>query len=468
MKAKSIFTIIALLSVHFLLAQSVLKTDKKELEITTNGKKSTLELDFKEKNTSEEIETPKKKAKIQISDGKNTLTFNMKRGKTESFKIINQKNDTLLVKLSIVEPNVTFSDDYVKKHQGKTFVEIPEVSELVNVLMSLHRDAEKDNNMFDTKTEYYKRIKKHFAPYRNHPALDTIQKYITTPELNKEYNVMLFPMNDGSYTYYYTLKMNACTYEFDKKGNIKHKGNIKKITQNWAYFDPMKDAKIFADFAKKSNFREFYKENQEYYNKLITDYNQLNPIQQMQTWLDQKFGFGYGSYMIYFSPLIGGAHATVNFKDNGLSQTFMFICKAEFDPEETPIQNEIQESRVVFTEIDHNYVNPISDKILKEINDVFSNREKWTKGEMAIAYETPYKVFNEYMTFAVYSLYLNDHYPAKEVEKYLPSMENLMEKGRGFIRFKDFNRIMLKKYQENPQIPMKDLFLYMLEESKRF
>lgn len=464
MKHKLYLTAISLLVTPILFAQSVLKTDKTELEITTEGNKSSWNINFKDKTTTKEIEIRNKKAKISISDGKNAILFTSKRNQNKTIQLINSKNDTVFAQIKVVEPNVTFSKEYVAKHQGKTVVEIPEVSELVNVLMSLHKDAEKDSNMFDTQTDYYKRIKKHFAPHLNHPALDTIQKYITKPELNEKLAMELFPMQ--SYVYYYALKMNACAYEFDNKGNIKNKGYIKQIAKNWSPFDPMKDAEVFADFAKKSNFRDFYKENQNYYQELISTYNKLNPIQQMQTWLDKKFGFGYGSYIVYFSPLINGAHSTVGFDDNGLSQTFMFIARAEYDKEETDIQNEIIVSRVVFTEIDHNYVNPLSYTMLEEINFVFSDREKWAKGEVTQAYSTPYKVFNEYMTFAVYSLYINDHYAAEEVNKYLPTMEDLMQNTRGFIRFKDFNRTMLKKYQENPNISMKNLHHYMLEYCK--
>ena len=53
-------------------------------------------------------------------------------------------------------------------------------------MMALHPDAEKEGNMFDTSTEYYKKVKEHFAAYINHPALDTIKKYITDINYIKE------------------------------------------------------------------------------------------------------------------------------------------------------------------------------------------------------------------------------------------------------------------------------------------
>ena len=211
-----------------------------------------------------------------------------------------------------------------------------------------------------------------------------------------------------SYGYYFALKMNACAYSFDKNANIKNNGAVKEMAKGWYVFDPMKDTTLMEDFARKSGFREFYKANKSYYTSLITTYNQLNPIQKMQSWLDKKFGFEYGSYAVYFSPLVYGAHSTTKLADNDFNQTLMFICKAETDPKYTPIINELLESRIVFTEIDHNYVNPVSEGLLEKINNSFSNREKWAKGDVTSAYGNPFKIFNEYMTFAVYSLYIND------------------------------------------------------------
>lgn len=407
-----------------------------------------------------EAECTKKINKVTFKSDTDSIIFKISEGKTIDFIIQNSKNEQAHTQIKGIKPTTNFTKKYIEKYNGKTFVEIPEVSELVNILMVLHKDAEKDGNMFDTKIDYYKEVKNYFKPFLNHPALDTINKYIKDLQYNENMKTSLF--SNQSYAYYYALKMNACAYVFDKKGNIKNNGFIKEFAKNWNPFDPMKDFKVFEDFAKKSNFRQFYKNHKTYYNDLIKTYNQLNPISKMQNWLDKKFGFGYDSYVVYFSPLINGAHSTQRIKSNGLAQSFMFIAKADMDKEYSPIINELIESRVVFTEIDHNYVNPISDKFFEKINKSFSNREKWAKGDITSMYENPYKVFNEYMTFAVYTLYINDNYSKKDVEEFLPKVENLMENRRGYIAFKKFNKTLLEKYQENPNINMNDLYEFIL------
>jgi hypothetical protein len=66
------------------------------------------------------------------------------------------------------------------------------------------------------------------------------------------------------------------------------------------------------------------------------------------------------------------------------------------------------------------------------------------------------------MTFAVYSLYVQDNYSKDDLIEYLPKLENQMEESRGFNNFKKFNRKLLEKYEENKNIKMTDLYDYIL------
>ncbi len=141
----------------------------------------------------------------------------------------------------------------------------------------------------------------------------------------------------------------------------------------------------------------------------------------------------------------------------------MFIARADYDESLSEIQNELAESRIVFTEIDHNYVNPVSDKFLEKINKALSNRDVWAQPTITNAYDSPYKLFNEYMTFAVYSLYLNDNYRKEDVEEYLPKLNKTMAINRGFSKFTEFNQVLLAKYKEDTAVSIKALYEYILD-----
>ena len=121
--------------------------------------------------------------------------------------------------------------------------------------------------------------------------------------------------------------MNACGYLFNNKDEIINDGVINKMGFDHPNDPFILNKELFMDFSKKSNFRNFYIEHKSYYDSLISTYKTLNPIDKMQNWLEKKFGFGYGNYLVTFSPLVGGAHSTQKFEDNGFHQTVIFVCR---------------------------------------------------------------------------------------------------------------------------------------------
>ena len=111
--------------------------------------------------------------------------------------------------------------------------------------------------------------------------------------------------------------------------------------------------------------------------------------------------------------------------------------------------------------MDHNYVNPISDNYIDDINGAMSDLEKWnTKG----SYNSPYETFNEYMTWAVFGLYVYDRFGESAYEKVMPQPIAFMENNMGFVKFQSFNRHLLKlfqKYEGKKKVP--ELYPEMLK-----
>jgi hypothetical protein len=351
------------------------------------------------------------------------------------------------------EKNVVFTKQYILDHKGQYEVAIPEVHELANILVALSNVGRIDSNMVDMTTAYYQKVLQTFRPFSSHPILDTINAHIISS-------------NDAnSYWYYYALKMNACGYAFIQDNSIYNTGPIKKMG-----FDNMKDPirnniALIEDFSNKSGFREFYAQNKSYYDSLLATYRQLNPIDKMQKWLVSKFGISYDNYVVYFSPLVGGAHATQKYKDNNFEQTAMFVCRSPVFNDYNMNVNEMINSRVVFTEIDHNFVNPISDRYRKKINKAFAKRAEWVndfEGSKTQSYNTPYAIFNEYMTFAIFSLYCYDLFPESDVAVFIPKMEKQMAEKRHFIKFKEFNQKLISIYKENKNSSIYALYDQML------
>lgn len=218
--------------------------------------------------------------------------------------------------------------------------------------------------------------------------------------------------------------MNACAFLFDANDGLRNDGVIKTMGYDLSQNPIAENASTLEDFAKLSGFREFYKQHQPYYDSLIMQYHWFNPLSKMTSWLEQKFAREYGYYKVTFSPLVRGAHSTHRYADNGFEQTVMFVCSAPRLPKYNDAMNEMIHSRVVFTEIDHNFLNPVSAEYYDEINRIFSNRTVWAQDPQASSYYDGFSVFNEYITWAYFSIYCIEHFSSEDYEIFIPKMED--------------------------------------------
>ncbi|WNJ18430.1 DUF4932 domain-containing protein [Pontibacter sp. G13] len=399
-----------------------------------------------------EIECKGGLAEVAFITDMDSLRWDLHVGDTVQFWVLKEGMDSALTELVGVPQNVTFTDDFIKANQGKFNVDIPEVQELAHILVALSDIGQQDSNMVDMTTEYYQEVMAHFRPFMTHPAVQEMNEHITEV------------FGQSSYFYYYGLKMNACGYVFNEQGEIVEDGIIRKMGFGPAP-DPIGEKTgLFEAFAGVSNFREFYADHQPYYDELIETYRSLNPIDKMQTWLEAKFPYSYGNYRTTFSPLVNGAHSTNRFEDNGFKQTVMFVCRADYREQYNQAVNEMIQSRIVFTEIDHNFVNPHSDLHHDRIDEAMSNRSYWADDEKpgVTSYWSPYAVFNEYMTFAVFSMYCMDEFEQADIDTFMPRMEGMMSQNRGFIQFVDFNQELMRVYQAQKDISMDELYDHML------
>ena len=118
-------------------------------------------------------------------------------------------------------------------------------------------------------------------------------------------------------------------------------------------------------------------------------------------------------------------------------------------------EKEAISARIVFTEIDHNYVNPTTDKY-PEINNLLDPLDCWNAGKQG--YGVSYATFNEYMTWAVFSLYLKDNFDDETFKKRNKADAGVMARGRGFIKFEAFNDFVLEWYENNKEKSLTELY----------
>lgn len=345
---------------------------------------------------------------------------------------------------------VTFTQDYIKENDGKYKVLLLKVHELVNIAIALTDIGEKDDNMIP-KNDYYKKVITYFKLYKNHPLIQELNKHITEVFDQETY-----------YSYYYNIRMNANMYSFDGD-KIVNASLFNRMGFGSNNFVP-KLLPMLEDFAKKSNFNQFYRENKAYYQSLIDDYYRLVPIDKMWKWIEKKFPQRYNSYKIYFSPLVGGAHSTQKFINNDFAETAMFVGAPILSDKYSDKEKEAILTRIVFTEIDHNYVNPTTNRY-KEINTLLDPLSCWNAGKQG--YGNSYATFNEYMTWAVFTLYLYDNFEKEIFEKRNKRESDFIADGRGFIKFREFNNFVLDWYKKSPDTSLEKLYPPVIEWIKK-
>ena len=322
-----------------------------------------------------------------------------------------------------------FTPKYIAENKGKWAFEIPEVQELVHIIIAITSTGIADSNMVEHRGKYYREVLAHFGKFKDKGIVKEIDAKLKS-----------------KWTNYFYLKMDACGFSFDDNGKIVKDKTYDQLSWGWKnHINPF--VAELVKFSNETGFRGFFKEHKEDYDRMIVLIQKQMPIDNQWRWLESNFPIKYDNYRITFSPLVNGAHSTNRFEAKNFKQTIMFIC----GPNENPKHNEkITEglmTRVVFTEIDHNYVNPVTDKYRGQINKIFKNRSKWTSGKDAVHYGNAYSIFNEYMTWAVFTLYALDTYDEGDFKTVNESAELQMTNSRGFSRFREFNQKVIELYK---------------------
>lgn len=307
-----------------------------------------------------------------------------------------------------------------------------------------------NDDMVDQSTPYYQDVLCHFKPFANEPIIKTFDSLLTASLYNYIFitgNAMTYDLSGTS------LKRNA-VYVFPSR-------QVANKTINVNPLDTYRTQ--IAEFAKTSKFQKFYAQHRAYYTKLINEYESEASLAKQWKWLETNFKTRINNYLILCSPLINGMNYTTVFRDKGFTQILMVLPPLEHDAKRSKIQEEIFNTRVMFTEIDHNYVGPPSYANEKVIDSVFKKRADWVneKADGIYAYPTPMKVFNEYMTFGVFLLYCHDHYERSLYDQTREEVISVMG-ARGFIRMATFTSALEKVRAYAPAKKIDDLYPELL------
>lgn len=305
--------------------------------------------------------------------------------------------------------------------QDNEKIEMTESYELSNILLALTQYGRTDRWDVQKVPPYYDEILKYFEPVKNHPLLDSIN--YSRPKWEK----------------FLGFRTDMYAFSFDKNGSLKRDYPFNS-------FGPMevdKNIDMINDFVSKSNYRKFYNDHIDFYNKIISNYKEYYFINKSRIFLDKvaekSKNNNHKKYIIAISPLVGGQNChrdidsltTVDFP-NISKDLILGNLNSDFNAR-------IVENHSIFTEMDHGYINPISDKFEKLITLNF-NLKKWDKDSGYSGINS----FNEYMTWAVYDLFIKENFP--KVADSISLQWQYQNAGRGFIAQNIFSKKVSELY----------------------
>lgn len=305
---------------------------------------------------------------------------------------------------------------------------IPEVYELANVIIAMTSFGQTTPVAVNRTGDYYQRVTTAFSPFRSHASMHDLQFTSSDPLLE-----------------YYEFRDASDAYVFED-------GEIRRdpaMSVSWSR-NLFRERRIAAEaFADASQFRTFFAENAAFYAEQIERYRSIAEVDVMADWLEREFpGVSYRHYNVVLSPLVYGSHSA-SFPST--DDAFFFVAGPDVTTGAGTSDGvkKATVQRILFTEVDHAFVNPVTDRHRAEISSAFGNRATWTTDNSSF-YNSPNTVFNEYMTWAVFLVFAEERLSPADFETVRQMTVQLMEGSRRFQRFGAFTTELVQLSKGRP------------------
>jgi hypothetical protein len=280
-----------------------------------------------------------------------------------------------------------------------------------------------------------------FDPYRGHPAVTAIEALLRQ-----------------SIYRYANIKMDGYSFEFDTSGRIVQSriydrtSFVSARTNSLRPFIP-----ALQSFADTSNFREFYRVHRSTYAGQRAFFSDTADVPGMRAWLHRQFPgvTPYDSYKIIFSPLVAYSQSATWLESNGFRELQAHV-NFPYPEDLRRIAKGARLSRtaqiilrgeIVFTELNHGYINPEADKYATQVIEAIGNRDWWVDLVRGPDYYGGISAFNEYMNWGLVSLRIVDFVSPGEQKALIEPVDQMMVKGRGFPRFAAFDAFLVDLYR---------------------
>ena len=380
-----------------------------------------------------------KQATVKFATDKDSISFLVKPNEKIDFIVLLNGKDSAYTRIEAFRfvPAANFTEAYKAKYNNTISVEIPEVYELVNIVIALTDTGMKSPNLVDRNNKYHPQMLEWFNKYKDERVVKTFDSILRVNISN-----------------YHILKMDAYSFEFSKQGAILQSKIYDRT--GWRDRNQLRPyIKQLQDFANKSLFRKFYSMSQSVYTEQMNYYKDSVGVEKMKQWLMKNFPSSkYNCFKIIFSPLVSGNQSANWLSNNNFNEAHSHI---NFPYPARSISwgaaARIRSGRIVFTEMNHAFINPEAEKenYRNDVATVCKNLSQWLDDWMLPNYNSSTSCFNEYMNWGLVSLWYIDNAPAEQLELLLQNNETYMVKGRGFKKFSAFNKFLVQLYRQRDE-----------------
>lgn len=299
--------------------------------------------------------------------------------------------------------------------RNATHFAVHEPTEIAWIMAALSPLGRKDGSSIRRDTSYFARLERWFAPHAMHPAVLALGSDFNLPR----------------------LVGNAADYSFDADERL-----IKASGAAPLWDDA--DGDLFArlrtnieDFSRVSRARQFLRGESGTFRASYEALEASVDIADITNWLESQFPERPPPVQLLVSPLTGGW----NWTNLGGPRPRVWVPEPKSVADADPVARFITVASV-FTEVDHIYVNPVTQTLMQSVETVFAKDRRWATDSAWADYDSGELVFNEYMTWSVFLEYARERMSSMDYELLAAKIVRFMEEGRGFIRFAEFAAVV--------------------------
>ncbi|MEQ7154523.1 hypothetical protein [Brevundimonas aurifodinae] len=280
-------------------------------------------------------------------------------------------------------------------------------TELAWILAGLS-PLDRGGNALNRDTAYWRAAETWFGAFQDHPAVTALGDDFNLPRLIG----------------------NAANYTMNAQGDLTRSPGSRAMWDDPAgdLFSRHRD--LIASFGLESRALAFFDAQRDTLEESRSTLAGAVELADMQSWLEVQFVARPGAMTVFVSPVTGGWNFT-----NLDPETPRLWVPAATRPA-TPYDR-FRIVRAIFTEMDHNYVNPATARLGPSAFGFMTEANGWATPEAWSNYGTAELIINEYMTFSAFLAYAQDRLAGEDLARTETETRRLMER-RGFIRFARF------------------------------